>query len=46
MGIFYVLTVIAMIATFVLFKKSEKKQNLINHLILSVICYLGFNILI
>ena len=46
MGIFYVLTVIAMIATFVLFKKTEKKQNLINHLILSVICYLGFNILI
>lgn len=46
MGIFYVLTVIAMIATFVLFKKSEKKQNLINHLILSVICYLGFNILV
>ena len=46
MGIFYVLTVIAMIATFVLFKKSEKKQNLVNHLILSVICYLGFNILV
>lgn len=46
MGIFYVLTVIAMITTFVLFKKSEKKQNLINHLILSVICYLGFNILV
>lgn len=46
MGIFYVLTVIAMIATFVLFKKSEKKQNLVSHLILSVICYLGFNILV
>lgn len=46
MGIFYVLTVIAMIATFVLFKKTEKKQNLVNHLILSVICYLGFNILV
>lgn len=46
MGIFYVLTVIALLVTFVLFKKSEKKQNLINHSILSVICYLGFNILI
>lgn len=46
MGIFYVLTVIAMITTFVFFKKSEKKQNLVNHLILSVICYLGFNILV
>ncbi len=46
MGIFYVLTVIAMITTFVLFKKSEKKQNLISHLILSVICYLGFNIFV
>lgn len=46
MGIFYVLTVIAMIVTFVLFKKSEKKQNLVNHIILSVICYLGFNIFV
>ena len=46
MGIFYVLTVIAMLTTFVLFKKSEKKQNLVNHIILSVICYLGFNILV
>ena len=46
MAIFYVLTVIAMLVTFVLFKKTEKKQNLVNHLILSVICYLGFNILV
>lgn len=46
MGIFYILTVIAMITTFVLLKKSEKKQNLISFLILSVICYLGFNILV
>ena len=46
MGIFYVLTVIAMIVTFVLFKKTEKKLNLINQLILSMICYLGFNILV
>ena len=46
MGIFYVLTVIALLVTFILFKKSEKKQNLINQAILSVICYLGFNILI
>ena len=34
MGIFYVLTVIALLVTFILFKKSEKKQNLINHLII------------
>lgn len=46
MGIFYVLTVIAMLVTFVLFKKSEEKQNLISQAILSIICYLGFNILI
>lgn len=46
MGIFYVLTVIAMLVTFILFRKSEKKQNLVNHAILSVVCYLGFNILI
>ena len=46
MGIFYVLTVIAMLVTFVLFKKSDKKQNLINMCILSAICYLAFNILI
>ena len=29
MGIFYVLTVIAMLVTFILFRKSEKKQNLV-----------------
>ena len=46
MGIFYVLTVIAMLTTFVLFKKSEEKQNLVNHIILSFVCYLGFNILV
>ena len=46
MEIFYVLTVITLILTFILFKKSEKKQNLINQVILSVICYLGFNILV
>ena len=28
MGIFYVLTVIALLVTFILFKKSEKSQNL------------------
>lgn len=46
MEIFYVLTVITLLLTFILFKKSEKKQNLINQVILSVICYLGFNILV
>ena len=46
MEIFYILTVVLILATFILFKKSEEKQNLVNHLILSVICYLGFNILV
>jgi len=46
MGIFYVLTVLAMITTFVLVKKSEKKVNLISWCILALISYLGFNILV
>lgn len=46
MGIFYILTVVAMLATFVLVKKSDKKVNLVNHLILSVISYLAFNIFV
>jgi hypothetical protein len=44
MGIFYCLTVLAMLATFVLVKKSNKKVNLVNWCILSIISYLGFNI--
>ena len=40
MGIFYVLTVLAMLAAFVLVKKSTEKQNLINFCILSAILYL------
>lgn len=46
MGIFYVSTVIAMFATFLLFKKSEEKQNLVSQCVLSLICYLAFNILV
>lgn len=46
MGIFYCLTVVAMLATFVIVKKSDKKLNLINWCILSLIAYLAFNILI
>ncbi len=46
MGIFYALTVIAMLVTFVIVKKSEKKLNLVNWCILSIISYLGFNILV
>lgn len=45
-GIFYLLTVVAMLATFVLVKKSDKKVNLVNWCILSLISYLGFNIAI
>ena len=39
MGIFYVLTVLAMLAVFVLVKKSTEKQNLINFCILSAIVF-------
>ncbi len=46
MGILYLLTVIAMIITFILVKKSEEKVNLVNWCILSVISYLAFNIAI
>ena len=44
MGIFYILTVLCMLAAFVLVKKSEEKINLINWCILSLITYLAFNI--
>ena len=46
MGIFYCLTVLIMITTFILFKKSEEKVNLISWIILSAIAYLGYNIAI
>lgn len=46
MGIFYLLTVVAMLITFVLVKKSEEKVNLVNWCILSLIAYLAFNIMI
>lgn len=46
LGIFYLLTVACMLATFVLVKKSDKKVNLVNWAILSIIAYLGFNIMI
>ena len=46
LGIFYILTVIAMVVTFILVKKSESKVNLINWCILSGIAYLCFNITI
>lgn len=46
MGIIYIITVIALIVSFILFKKSEKKQNIITWLILSIICYLAYNIFV
>lgn len=45
-GIFYVLTVFIMLACFILTKKSDKKVNLINWCILSVIAYFAFNIMV
>ena len=46
MGIFYCLTVIAMLAVFVLFKKSEEKINLVNWCVIAILAYLAFNIMI
>lgn len=46
MGIFYILTVIGLLLTFVLLKKSNEKLNLISWCIISVIAYLAFNIMI
>ena len=46
MGIFYCITVIAMLAVFVLFKKSEEKINLVNWCVISIVAYLAFNILV
>lgn len=44
LGIFYMLTVIAMIVTFIIVKKSDEKVNLISWCIFAGIAYLGFNI--
>lgn len=44
LGIFYILTVLMMVATFILVKKSDEKVNLISWCIFSGIAYLGFNI--
>lgn len=44
LGIFYILTVIAMVVTFILVKKNEKEVNLISWCVLAGIAYLGFNI--
>lgn len=46
MGIFYILTVLVMLVTFVLVKKSDEKVNLVNWCILSLISYLAFNIMV
>ena len=44
MGIVYILTTIILILSFLLVKKSEEKQNIIEWIILSIISYLGYNI--
>lgn len=46
MGIFYILTVITLIISFLLIKKSDKKLNIINWLVLSFIIYLAYNIVV
>lgn len=45
-GSTYLIATFCMITTFVLVKKSNKKLNLINWCILSIIAYLGLNIMI
>ena len=44
MSIFYLLTVVAMLVTFMLLKKSNEKLNVVVWCILSLIMYLGLNI--
>ena len=46
MGIVYILTVIVLLVAFMLFKKSDEKQNFIKWLIIFAISLLGYNILI
>lgn len=46
MGIFYILTVIVLLAGFVLVKKSDEKRNLVSSCILGLIAYLAYNILV
>lgn len=44
MSIFYLLTTIAMLVTFVLLKKANEKLNIVTWCILALIMYLGLNI--
>ena len=44
MGIIYILTTIILIISFLLLKKSNEKQNIIESFILAIISYLGYNI--
>lgn len=46
MGIIYIITTIILILSFLLFKKSDEKQNIVEWIILSIISYLGYNIAI
>lgn len=46
MGIFYLLTGILLIVAFLLIKKSEKKQNIVTWIILSIILKLAYNIFV
>ena len=46
MNIIYILTSLALIISYLLLNKSEKKENLIHSVIISVILFLTYNILI
>ena len=44
MNIIYILTSLALIISYLLLNKSEKKENLIHSVIISVILFLTYNI--
>ena len=46
MGIIYIFSTIVLLVSFLLVKKSEKKLNLVSWIVLSLILYLGYNILV
>ena len=46
MNIIYILTSLALIISYLLLNKSEKKENLIHSVIISVILFLTYNIFI
>ena len=46
MGIIYLITTVILVLSFLLLKKTEEKQNIIQWIIVSIIAFLGYNITI